>query len=160
MLAWAPLFKGDEKVFEQATIAIERLFSLGNIEEHKPVTLISKLATLASLRYDKNTIKRFLERLEKKIMLSSDAFKVSWLYQEGLEEGRAEGQAKGKAEGVVRAIRIALQKKFPMLGAVAELDSVQRPEALDELLSAILEARSPEEARSALLTAVNQRIAS
>ena len=121
---------------------------------------ISKLATLASLRYDRYTIKRFLERLEKKIMLSSDAFKVSWLYQEGLEEGRAEGQAKGKAEGVVKAIRIALQKKFPMLGAIAELDSVQGPEALDELLSAILEARSPEEARSALLAAVNQSVAS
>ena len=147
LLAWAPLFRGNAEVFEQAAIAIERLFYLGNIEEHKPVALISKLATLASLRYDKNTIKRFLERLEKKIMLSSDAFKVSWLYQEGLEEGRAEAK--------IGMLRHALQKKFPSIGPIPELDHWPRPEVLDNLLFEIMEAQTLEKARSVILAALN-----
>ena len=165
LLAWAPLLKGGSRTIERAAAAIEQLFDFEDPEQYKPMALVSRLASLASLRYDKNAIKKFLERLEKKIMLSTDAFKVSWLYQEGLEEGRAEGKAVGKAEGEAQgiakgksdAIRLAIQQKFPSFGLIAELDQVERPEALDGLLLAVLEARSPAEARSALLAALNKR---
>ena len=94
-------------------------------------------------------------------MMSTDAFKVSWLYQEGLEEGRAEGKAEGEARGIAKgksdAIRLALQNKFPALGPILELDQVERPEVLDSLLLAVLEARNPAEAHSAVLVAANQR---
>ncbi len=165
LLAWAPLLKGGSGTIERAAAAIEQLFDLDDHEKFKPIALVSKLASLASLRYDKNAIRKFLERLEKKIMMSTDAFKVSWLYQEGLEEGRAEGKAEGKAEGEARgiakgksdAIRLALQNKFPALGPILELDQVERPEVLDSLLLAVLEARNPAEAHSAVLVAANQR---
>ena len=94
-------------------------------------------------------------------MLSTDAFKVSWLYQEGLEEGIAKGKAEGEARGIAKgkadAIRLALQNKFPALGHILELDQVERPEVLDSLLLAVLEARSPAEAHAAVLVAVNER---
>ena len=92
-------------------------------------------------------------------MLSTDAFKVSWLYQEGLEEGKAEGIAAGKAAGKAEAIRIILSDRFPTLGIVPELNQI-RPESLDVLLSAILKAQNPEDARAAILTAVDANKAS
>lgn len=164
LLPWAPLLKGGLAEFERTTVAMERLFEdREKAGALKPAVLVSKLASLASLRYDKSAIKWFLERLEKKIMLSTDAFKVSWLYQEGLEEGKAEGiaagKAEGKAEGKSEAIRIILSDRFPALGLAAELNHV-RPESLDTLLTAILKAQNPEDARAAILVAVDANKAS
>ena len=97
-------------------------------------------------------------------MLSTDAFKVSWLYQEGfvegkakgkaegIAEGRAEGIAEGKTEGVADAIRVVVSMRFPTLWPIPELLQV-RPEALDNLLLSIFKAQVPEEARSAIKAA-------
>ena len=145
LLAWVPLLKGDNAEFERATVAIGRLSESAAGLACKPDVLVSKLASLASLRYDKNAIKGFLEKLEKRIMLSTEAFKVSWLFQEG--------KAEGKAEGKLEAIRIALAAKFPGLEIVHELDQIHRPELLDDLLDAIMKAQSPDDVRSAILSA-------
>ena len=44
-------------------------------------------------------------------MISIDACKVSWLYQEGLENGKAEGLLDGKRS----ALRLALASRFPLI---------------------------------------------
>ena len=90
-------------------------------------------------------------------MISIDAFKVSWLYQEGLEEGKAEGEAEGEAKGLLKgkrsSLRLALSTRFP-LEQFPEIDQVHLPEALDSLLVAALEAKTPHEVRAAILGAV------
>ena len=77
--------------------------------------------------------------------------------EEGIAKGKAEGEVRGIAKGKSDAIRLALQNKFAALGPILELDQVERPEVLDSLLLAVLEAQSPAEAHSAVLVAVNQR---
>ena len=141
LLAWVPLLKGGLAEFERATEAIARLA--------EPYVLRSKLVSLAALRYDKDTIKGLLGRLEKQIMLSTDALKVSWLYQEGWEEG--------KAEGKFESIRIALTTKFPGLDVGRELSQIRSHEIFDDLLAAILRSHSADEVRSVILTAVNSQ---
>ena len=44
-------------------------------------------------------------------MISIDACKVSWLYQEGLENGKAERLLDGKRS----ALRLALASRFPLI---------------------------------------------
>lgn len=156
LLPWVPLLKGGEAEFLGAVDAIEEL-----VENPKPPydgrALMSHLATLAGLRYDKDTIKQFLQRLERKIMISIDAFKESWLYKEGVEEGEAIGEAKGKAigeaKGKVNALRMLLGGKFPA-EVFPEIDQVKQPEAIDHLLLATLDAETPDQFRDAILAVV------
>ena len=146
LLPWVPLLKGGFEEFERATAAIVRL---DKCPEHSPAELKSKLASLASLRYDKNAIRAFLEKLEKRMMISREAFKVSWLYQEGLEEGTA--QAK------LEAIRIAVSTKFPGLDVAREIDQIRSASILDEVFAAILRAEGPDEVLSIISTAVKSQ---
>ena len=154
LLPWVPLLKGGFEEFERATAAIVRL---DKSPEHSPAELKSKLASLASLRYDKNAIRAFLEKLEKRMMISREAFKVSWLYQEGLEEGTAKGKAEGKAEGKAQAkleaIRIAVSTRFPGLDVAREIDQIRSASILDEVFAAILRAEGPDEVLSIISTA-------
>src|ERR1019366_7721869 len=110
----------------------------------------SYLATMATLRYDKKSVKELLQRLERKIMISIEALKVSWLYQEGLEEGEAKGRAEGAATSLPSALRRTLASKFPA-EEFPEIDQVHPPETLDRLLQAALEAKTPADARAAIL---------
>ncbi len=146
LLPWVPLLKGGFAEFERAT---EAIFGLGKSPEHKPEALRIRLASLATLRYDKNAIKAFLEKLEKSMMISREAFKVSWLYQEGLEEGKAEGKAE--------AILIAVSTKFPSLDVARELDQIRSMSILDEVFAAILTAESPDEVLSIISTAAKNQ---
>ena len=82
-------------------------------------------------------------------MISIDAFKVSWLYQEGLENGKAERLLDGKRS----ALRLTLASKSP-LERFPEIDQVHQREALDSLLLAALEAKNPDLVRAAILAAV------
>ena len=95
------------------------------------------------------------------MMISREAFKVSWLYQEGLEEGTAKGKAEGKAEGKVQAkleaIRIAVSTKFPGLDVAREIDQIQSASILDEVFAAILMAEGPDEVLSIISTAVKSQ---
>ena len=156
LLPWVPLLKGGTAEFERAAQAIEQLVEHPK-PPYEPRVLMSYLATMASLRYDKKAVKEFLQRLERKIMISIDAFKVSWLYQEGLEEGEAKGEAKGRAEGAATSLRSALRRtlasKFPA-EEFPEIDQAHPPETLDRLLQAALEAKTPDDARAAILAVV------
>ena len=86
-------------------------------------------------------------------MISIDAFKVSWLYQEGLDEGKAEGEAKGLLEGKRAALRLALATKFPT-EQFPEVDQLQQPEALDHLLLVAIKADGADQVRAAMLALV------
>ncbi len=156
LLPWVPLLKGGAAEFERAAQAIEHLVDNPK-PPHEPRVLMSHLATMAALRYDKKAVKEFLRGLERKVMFSIDAFKVSWLYQEGLEEGKAEGKAVGKAEGLLdgkrSALRLALARRFP-LEQFPEIDQVHQPEALDSLLLAALEAKTLDQVRAEILAVV------
>jgi hypothetical protein len=91
-------------------------------------------------------------------MLSTDLFTESWLYKDGLAAGEVKGKAEGKAEGLIdgkrAALRLALKKRFPAMEPPPEIDQVERSEALDELLLAILDAQSVDDARAAVQTAL------
>lgn len=90
-------------------------------------------------------------------MISVDAFKVSWLYQEGVADGKAEGKQEGKAEGKVEALQSSLRRmlarKFPE-EKFPEIDKVSDPEALDRLFTAALDAQGPQDVRDACLAVV------
>ena len=156
LLPWVPLLRGGDLEFERAADAIEYLVDNPN-PHYDPQVLASDLATLAALRYDKEAIRRFLQRLLRKNMISIDAFKVTWMYQEGVEEGEAKGKAEGKAEGLLdgkrAALRLALASRFPQ-EQFPEIDQVHQSEALDSILLVALEARTPDQVRTAILTVV------
>ena len=90
-------------------------------------------------------------------MISREAFKVSWIYEDGLEDGKAIGKAEGKAEGKLEAIRITLSTRFPGLDFALELDQIRSIATLDEVFASILVAQSPEEVRTIISTAAKSQ---
>jgi predicted transposase YdaD len=158
LLPWVPLLKGGAAEFAQASAAIERLFDHPEQAPYAVDVMVSNLATLATLRYDKDAISHFLERLVTKIMLSTDLFTESWLYKDGeaagRAAGRAEGEAKGEAKGKRASLLLALKHKFPAIAPPPEISQIDSSEELDQLLVAILEAHNADEARAAIQAAV------
>ena len=165
LLTWVPLLQGGMKEFLQAGNAIAELRSEDGFKTEE---MLYEFATLAALRYDKEVIKGVLDMLRRKVMFSIDAFKVSWLYQEGLEEGKAEGvaigeakgEAIGEAKGLRAAIQMALRKKFGESLNFPELEQISKPTVLDEVFLAVLEAQTAEQARLAILSKMDASRAS
>jgi hypothetical protein len=95
-------------------------------------------------------------------MLSTDVLTVSWLYKDGVKAGRAEGKvegkvegkAEGKTEGKRESFRLALSAKFPDLGPLPEIDGIDCPETLDQLLLAVVNAKTGDDVRTAVQSAV------
>lgn len=143
------MLRGGIAEFERASVEIERVV----LEGLGPAALLSHLATLASLRYDKGEVGRIVDPLRRKKMFSTEAFKVSWLYQDGLAEGLAEGKAAGKAEGKTEgkrhAILALLRKRFPGED-FPSLDEISADGDLDSLLFAINDAADLSGAREAI----------
>ena len=79
LLPWVPLLKGGEAEFRRATAAIERLFEGPEKPPYPVNVMVNNIATLASLRYDKEAIGHLLERLVTKVMPSTELFLDSWL---------------------------------------------------------------------------------
>lgn len=150
LLPWVPLLKGGAAEFEQAVAAIARLTDQPVSAPYPVDTMLSSLAVLATLRYDKDVIRMFLEGVREKVMLSTDLFTDSWLYQEGKAEGKAEGGLAAKRE----FLRLAWTTRFPGAGSLPELDRISHADTLDRLLPVILKAPSSVEARSAILAAI------
>ncbi len=88
LLPWVPLPKGGAAEFEQASSAIERLVDHREDAPYPVDVMVNNLATLATLRYDRDAISQFLERLVNKTMLSTELFLDSWLYQDGVAAGK------------------------------------------------------------------------
>jgi len=144
LLPWVPLLKGGAADFQRAAGAIEYLFANRN-PLYDPILLTSQLASLAGLRYDKEAIRQFLQRLLRKNMIPLDVFKVSCFYQ----EGKAEGEINGKRA----VLRLMLRRKFPG-EEFPEIDQIHQAEALDGVVSAAIDAEDVEQVRGAILAVI------
>ena len=149
LLPWVPLLKGGAAEFERAAAAVELLADHPEQAPYEVEAMVNNLAVLATLRYDKDVIRHFLERLQEKLMFSTDLFEESWLYKDGV----AAGQAKGEAKGRRGALTLFLQKRFPG-EAFPELDRIERPETLDAILLTAIDAHSAAEIRAAIEAAL------
>jgi hypothetical protein len=67
-------------------------------------------------------------------------------YKDGVKEGKAEGKRGG--------LRLVLNEKFPALDPLPEIDQITSTEALDQLLIAILRAKTEEDVRTAVQSAL------
>lgn len=149
LLPWAPLLKGGRAELMKT---VERIEELAEHPEEAPYPLsvmVSNLATLAGLRYDKDVVQHTVERLRTKMMLDTELFTDTWLYKDGVKAGRKEAKLEAKRE----ALRVALDTLFPELGEAAEFDQISSPKALDRLLVAVLKAKTVDEVRSAITAA-------
>jgi predicted transposase YdaD len=162
LLPWVPLLKGGIAEFERAALGIERLAECPERAPYSMAVMVNNIATLATLRYDKDVIRQLLEHLRREGMLPTEALKVSWLYKDGVKAGRQRGLKKGLERGLERgrlaakreSLRLAIEKRFPAIGPLPQIDVIAPPEVLDQLLLAILEATSPDEVRRAVASAV------
>jgi len=150
LLPWVPLLKGGAAEVEQAVAAIARLSDQPASAPYPVETMFSNLAVLATLRYDRDAIRMFLEGVREKVMLSTDLFTESWLYQEGRAEGKAEGGLTAKRED----LRLVWNARFPGSEAPPELDRITSAATLDRLLSSIVRAQNADEARRVVLTSI------
>lgn len=151
LLPWAPLLRsGGQNLLERAVAAIERLAERQDRAPYPIPVMVSNLAGLAVLRYDKDEIVSLLAGLREKMMFPIDIFEDTWLYQEGKAEGEAKGKAEGLLAGKREAIALALASRFPGAGGIAEIDRIAEPAALNEALLAVLRADSFEQARESI----------
>ena len=153
MLPWVPLLKGGEAEFAEATLAIEKLAERQGHPPFPVEAMVSNLAALAALRYDKDEIRRFLKKLQERIKMSSDVFTDTWLYQDGKAEGRTEGKREGRTEATLKALRTVFELRFPGV-AFPLLETVPDPATLEAALRAVVQASSAEEALAAIRTEV------
>ena len=172
LLPWVPLLRGGRAEFQRAVEEIARLTAHPAEAPYGVPVMVSNIATLATLRYDKEVINQLLDHLRSKTMLSTEVLKVSWLYKDGVkegrkrgrkdgrkegrQEGRQEGLQEGKLAGKRESLRLALDSRFPSIGTLPQLDHIDRLEVIDQLLAAVLKARSLKEVRAAILLASSE----
>lgn len=115
--------------------------------------MVNNLAVLSTLRYDKDVIGHFLERLQGKLMLSTDLFEESWLYKDGVAAGELKGRVEGEAAGKRMTLSLVLQKRFPN-EAFPELNRIASPEIFDALVLDLFDALTAAETRAAIEAAL------
>ena len=150
LLPWVPLLKGDLAEFERAIEEIERLREHPERAPYAVDAMLGQLATLATLRYDRNVIGQLLGHLERKVMLTKEVFEVSWLYQ----DGKADGRVEGKIEGKIESLRMFLHRMFPGIGPLPDIDRIERVDVLDVLMQAVLQAKSEDDVFTAVQAAI------
>ncbi|MFN7936772.1 MAG: hypothetical protein U0R19_25860 [Bryobacteraceae bacterium] len=153
LLPWVPLLKGGEAEFAEAALAIEKLAECRDQVPYPVEAMVSNLAGLAALRYDKDEIRRFLKKLQERIKMTSDLFTETWLYQDGKSEGRNEGKAEGRNEGrteaTLKALRTVFELRFPH-AVFPSLETGFDPEALEAALRAVVQAPTAEVALTSI----------
>lgn len=154
LLPWVPLLKGGAVEFGEAVERIGRLADRPHDAPYLVSAMVSDLAVLAGLRYDKDAINHFLERLRRTMTLSTDLFTDSWLYKDGVAEGEAKGRAEGETTALRKSVRAVLTNRFPDLGTLPEIDGIDHPEVLNRLLLAILDSKTADDARAAVEAAL------
>jgi hypothetical protein len=139
MFPWAVLMKCDDEQVRALATAVARY---GDEET------FGRFLTLGSIRYDRNRLEEMLGG--QKMGLVEAILEGSSLVREakekaesegraaglaaGLAEGRAEGREQGQVEEARRLLRSALQRKFPGLEVMPELDAIMSPETLESIL--------------------------
>ena len=150
LLPWAPLLNGRD--LEAAIHAIAKLAAQPGSPPYPIDVMLSNLAGLAVLRYDKEEIAGLLTGLRERLMLPIDIFEDTWLYKEGQAEGKAEGLLAGKRD----AIRLAAHSRFPSLGELIELEAIDDGSTLNDLLLLVLRAQSGNEITAAIQAACSR----
>jgi len=87
--------------------------------------------------------------------LSTDLFVDSWLYKDGVAAGKAEGKAEGEVEGKRGSVRSVLRRRFPELAELPEIEQIASCDAIDQLLLAVIDARTPDEVYLAVRTTLS-----
>jgi hypothetical protein len=167
LLPWAPLLKGGLAEFERAAAEIERLTEHPERAPYPVPVMVNNIATLATLRYDRDVIRQLLEHLRRETMLSTEVLKVSWLYKDGVKAGEKRGLKKGLEKGLKKgllegrlaakreSLRLAIDNRFPGIGPLPQIDHIDQLEVLDKLLIAVLQGGSAEDLRAAVESAAS-----
>jgi hypothetical protein len=150
LLPWVPLLKAGAAEFERAVDGIAWLAEHPEKAPYPAAVMVSNLATLAGLRYDGDVINRFLEGFGTKMILDKELLMDTCYYKDGVKQGKAEGEL----EVGRRHLRLMLSEKFPALGPIREIDQLNRTETLDQLFLAVLRARTEEDVRAAVQSAL------
>jgi hypothetical protein len=154
LLPWTPLLKGGIEEFERAAAEIERLAEHPENAPYEVSVMVNNIATLATLRYDRDVIRQLLDHFRRDAMLSTEVLKVSWLYKDGVKDGQKQGRKAGRKEGRLESkrewLRLTAQSRFPGIGPLPELDRIDQPEVFDQLLLVVLNAASADEVRAAV----------
>jgi hypothetical protein len=154
LLPWVPLLRAGAAEFEKAVDEMGRLADHPGEAPYPVPVMVTNLATLAGLRYDKDVICHFLERLRTKMMLDTELFKDTWLYKDGVKAGRKQGKAEGQLEGKREMLRKTLRAKFPAVRELPEIDQVVTAGVFDDLLLAIFNAKGEDDVRAAIQAAI------
>lgn len=141
LLELAPLLKGGEAELDEACRRIEYFADHPAEAPHPPLRMATNIILNASLRYDKGVLGNFLERIRSKMNVAPDIWEASWIYQDARAEGKRD------------IVRRALARKFPD-EVFPDIEPLSSPEALDDLVFAVVEASSPGQAREAIAVAL------
>lgn len=150
LLPWVPALNSTPSEVARATAAIQHLTQHPEQAPYSVDTMIGNLAALASLRYGKLEARKLIEKLQRKIMLSTDLFTDSWLYKDGKAEGEAIGEAKGKLEGKLEDLRTAFQLRFPEASLPPEIETLSNLDTVQQAFRAVLQAANAAEATEAV----------
>jgi hypothetical protein len=69
------------------------------------------------------------------------------------ERAAAAGRAEGRAGEARKILRLLLQKYFPALASLAEVEMISDPDTLDSIIESVLNGASAEPVRAAILSA-------
>ncbi len=70
--------------------------------------------------------------------------------EKGIERGVEKGVETGRLEEARRNVRRVLALRFPSVGEIPELDSIGDADRLEQLLDAVVTAKDPKAAKSAI----------
>jgi len=153
VLPWALLMKSsDAQVREIALL----------MAQQQDEEAIARYFLLGSVRYDRSSLQAMLGGgkmgFERALMEASSIFREARDEgrDQGLAEGRDQGLAEGRATEARRLVRRALQRKFPELESIPELDGISDVGVLESLFDQVYEARDVDLVRQAILAAAGQ----
>ena len=150
LLPLLPLTKGGKQP-EIIQVMIDQLVKSGDSN------LLALSEMFGGLAFTGETEKAWFKR---RFAMFQDMMKDSWVYQEIVEESEEKGREKGRAEERERGLRnqrttiVQLVKRdFPALQALAEqqVQNIQDPDVLQDLISQLFATTSVEAARKLLL---------
>jgi hypothetical protein len=153
LLPWALLMKStDEQVRRIAAI-------VAGLDNDEPV---ARFLTLGRIRYHRDALNEMVGGgrmgllqaiLDGKDMEVERERAAAAGKAQGLAEGQAVGRAEGRAVEARKILRLLLQKHFPALASLTEVDMISDPDTLDSIIESVVNGASAEPVRTAILSA-------
>ena len=142
LLPWALLMKStDEQVRSIASIVARQ----GDDEA------VVRFLVSGSVRYDRNTLEEMLGG--RKMGLMRAILDGSKVVQERVDEASAAARVEGQAAEARKFLLLLLRKHLPELQSLPEIDAISSVTELESVIEAVLDGRSPESIREAILAA-------